>query len=240
MSEIFMTRRYAEYTEESKVPQFTYTGTYTILYDDDEEKPITNYRIRFLTSGTLNFQTLPSDIDVFLVGGGGGAASSGTAYARSCGGGGGGYTNTHRKLTLEVGTDYTITIGAGGSGGSYGYSGGNGGASSAFGYSASGGYGGSYSNDSGGNGGSGGASYDVYGSGGTDGGNGEGSKGGTGQGSTTREFGEADGTLYSTGGSTNKAAAGAANTGDGGSYYGSTQTAGRAGGSGIVIIRNAR
>ena len=58
------------------IPEFTYTGDYEIVNDADE--PITasqdNWKIRFLTSGTLTITNLngaENGIDVFCVGGGG-------------------------------------------------------------------------------------------------------------------------------------------------------------------------
>lgn len=61
----------------TETPKFSYTGKYEIVNDDDT--PYTsgnkNWKIRFLTSGTLKFTDLSgaaNGIDVFLVGGGGG------------------------------------------------------------------------------------------------------------------------------------------------------------------------
>lgn len=73
---------------------------------------------------------------------------------------------------------------------------------------------------------------------------GSGAKGGTGQGTTTRAFGESDGTLYSTGGGGDGTGAPltGANTGDGGGMkleflYTSPYLPGGDGKSGVVIIR---
>ena len=148
---------------------FTWTGgdgTYQVIQDDG-----TNWRIKFLSSGTFTIAK-NTIIDAFLVGGGGGGASNQN-------------------------------------------SGSNGGNTTVFGITANGG-GGAYldsANDlgKGGNGGSGGggavttSSTKAYtgGSGGSDGSNGgsvSSNTGGTGQGTTTREFGEATGDLYSGGG----------------------------------------
>lgn len=229
----------------STIPEFTYTGDYEIVNDSDE--PITvsqdNWKIRFLTSGTLTFTNLngaENGIDVFLVGGGGNGET-----IRGARGGGGGYTKTVKGVSIAIATPYTVTIGA------------SSGTSSAFGASANGASGA----DGGSGGGGGGSSSGTSGNGGSNGGNGTAgnvSKGGTGQGTTTREFGESTGKLYSGGGGGSAAYAGAAgdstagaganfggaakngvaNTGGGGggAYSG---TAGR-GGSGIAIIRNAR
>ena len=227
------------------IPEFTYTGDYEIVNDSDE--PITvsqdNWKIRFLTSGTLTFTNLngaEGGIDVFLVGGGGNGET-----IRGARGGGGGYTKTVKGVSIAIATPYTVTIGA------------SSGTSSAFGASANGASGA----NGGSGGGGGGSSSGTPGNGGSNGGNGTAgnvSGGGTGQGTTTREFGESTGKLYSGGGGGSAAKAGAAgdstagagaafggaakngvaNTGGGGgaAYSG---TAG-AGGSGIVIIRNVR
>lgn len=227
------------------IPEFTYTGDYEIVNDSDE--PITvsqdNWKIRFLTSGTLTFTNLngaEGGIDVFLVGGGGNGET-----IRGARGGGGGYTKTVKGVSIAIATPYTVTIGA------------SSGTSSAFGASANGASGA----NGGSGGGGGGSSSGTPGNGGSNGGNGTAgnvSGGGTGQGTTTREFGESTGKLYSGGGGGSAANAGAAgdstagagaafggaakngvaNTGGGGgaAYSG---TAG-AGGSGIVIIRNVR
>ena len=217
-----------------------------------------NWKIRFLTSGQLTFTSLNSasnGIDVFLVGGGAGGAAywDGGAIA---GAGGGGYTKTFKGNIVSPMTSYTIDIGAGGRAGSTAsnVNSSDGNPSSAFGYTASGGKtagGGGYGVgiSKGGNGGSGGGSgkpnpnsggsYGNYGSGGTDGSNGSGSWPGTGQGTTTREFGEAGGNLYSSGGSCPSSASGPDNSGNGGGGCGGRCTAGT-GGSGIVIIRNKR
>ena len=229
----------------STIPEFTYTGDYEIVNDSDE--PITvsegNWKIRFLTSGTLTFTNLngaEGGIDVFLVGGGGNGET-----IRGARGGGGGYTKTVKGISIAIATPYTVTIGA------------SSGTSSAFGASANGASGA----NGGSGGGGGGSSSGTPGNGGSNGGNGTAgnvSGGGTGQGTTTREFGESTGKLYSGGGGGSAANAGAAgdstagagagfggaakngvaNTGGGGgaAYNG---TAGR-GGSGIAIIRNAR
>lgn len=234
---------YAIWKNISVIPEFTYTGKYQIVDDNDNVITATtgNWKIRFLESGTLTFTSLngaENGIDVFLVGGGGGGSASG---------GGGGYTKTEKNITVDTSTSYSITIGAGGaqsvSGAGY-----DGSSSSAFGVTAAGGKVGK-SGVYGGDGGSGGGGY-TAGNGGSDGGNGAsgGYAGGTGQGTTTREFGESSGKLYAGGGGgghgkegSSVGSGGAANTGGGGGggIYGDNGCGG-AGGSGIVIIRNAR
>ena len=181
-------------------------------------------------------------IDAFLVGAGGGKGSV------RCGGGGAGYTTTVRSITLAANTAYQITIGAAGKNGSTGSStsatdGTDGGTTSAFAASALGGKGSkrgyNTSKQPGADGGSGGGGLNVSGvhanystaAGGTDGGDGTTATtaGGKGQGTTTREFGEADGDLYASGGGDNLTAT-VPNSGNGGAY--NVEPA-----DGIVVIR---
>ena len=223
-------------------PVFTYTGTCEILNDSS------SWRIKFKTNGTLTFSG-PIMIDAFLVGGGGGGGGCQKTHSNSDiyagGGGGGGYTKTAKRNILEGNTNYPIVIGGGGTYGGWSASSTSGGTTTFNNYVAYGGAGGSGGGGMGGNGGSGGGHGDG-GSGGSNGGNGGSSwlgNGGTGQGTTTREFGEASGTLYSTGGIGSGYASAGANTGNGG---GGGQARpidhcdGGTGGSGIVVIRNAR
>jgi|GEM_PF-1377490 len=237
---------------------YTYTGSSQLINDGDG-----HLRIKFLTSGTFT----PSNnmiIDAFLVGGGGGGAMSNTSSGVATGAGG--YTSTYTNIMLSSGTGYPIYIGAGGIGGYvWGAAGSTGETSTAFNHSAAGGGGGYAMQDSpytatggsGGTGGSGSTGGSVNGA--SDGANGNigNSYGvaGTGQGTTTREFGEVSGTLYSgSGGGTREIgtgfggdggggtkSAGTANTGGGGAAI-SNATSGPsyiayAGGSGIVVIR---
>lgn len=224
--------RTATLTVRSYLPTYTYTGTHQLIDEGNF-----NWRLKLFTSGTLTFSYLGNagtqGAQVFLVGGGGGAGGFGA-------GGGGGYTRTG-TVALATGTGYPIIVGAGGAAG-----GNAGGDSSALGLTVSGGRGGGYNFAAGGDGGSGGGGR-PYGPGGTDGGNGgtgtvgdARGPGGSGQGSTTREFGSPTGTLYSSGGWGMDAAHTqdeAANTGNGGDSNGDN---GKAGGSGIVVIRNTR
>ena len=181
---------------QSAQPIYTYSGS-AVLIDDGNY----NYRIKFLTSGTLKFSHLgcmTNGINVFCVGGGGGAGMSG---------GGGGYTTTG-SAAISANTSYSIVIGAGGAGqsGYFGKTDANtvqGGTTSAFNVSAGGGYNGGAgrSNPGGGNGGSGGSYVGSSNHGGSDGSNSsDPTYPGIGQGRTTREFGESSGTLYAGGG----------------------------------------
>ena len=135
------------------LPEFTYTGNYTLIDDGDG-----NWRLKFLTSGTLTFTNKNWNLDAFEAGGGGGGGSG--IYAS---GAGGGYTRTD-SVVAEKNTAYSIVIGAGGGAQT------NGGNTSAFGNTANGG-GAGYQYGDGGNGGSGGGVRNN-GAGGSDGGNG--------------------------------------------------------------------
>lgn len=120
MGDAFMLHRVKQ-----RYPKFTYTGNYQFIDDGSG-----NWRIKFLSSGTLTFQSLGNarkGIDVFLVGGGGsGASYSATSSWLMKAGGGSGYTKTVSAISVVKGTGYSITIGAGGSAGSAtGESGGN-------------------------------------------------------------------------------------------------------------------
>ena len=222
-------------------PEFTYTGDYETV--DDSDNPISdfaswkgNWKIRFLTSGTLTFTKLNGwngQLDVFLVGGGGGGSSD----VDGSGGGGGGYTKTVTAVSVSAGTEYAIVVGAGGKVLAAG------GTTSAFTATAAGGKPASSAGD-GGNGGSGGGGRPdgwgiAPGAGGSDGGNGvAGYKdGGIGQGTTTREYGSAGARLYADGGSGirpgSTGTSPKSNTGNGGNGA-------AAGASGIAIARNHR
>ena len=143
MAQAMIMRRGAAITG---LPQFTYTGSYQLIDDGDY-----NWRIKFLTSGTLRFLTIGGAVDAFIAGGGGGG---------NYGGGGGGYTR-NQLISLIENNDYPIVIGAGGAGctTAYSTSGQSGGTSSAFGASALGGYGAPSYSTAGGNGGSGVVAY---------------------------------------------------------------------------------
>lgn len=236
---VVITTDYSTAISFNTIPEFTYTGDYEIVNDSDE--PITvsqdNWKIRFLTSGTLMFTNLngaESGIDVFLVGGGAKGLNGTTPSNEWYGsGGGGGYTLTKRGVSVQSNISYTITVGA------------ESGNTSAFNTTAKG--------ASGINGGSGGAGgfWNAYSGviyGGQDGADGnkhsagdQSSPGGKGQGTTTREFGESSGRLYSTGGAANRFTNATENTGNGGDGgRPGVSNPGYAGGSGIAIIRNHR
>ena len=219
------------------LPEFTYTGTYQLIDDG-----YGNWRIKFLTSGVLTFTKLGNaskGIDVFLVGGGGGCGNS-SGVSDYLGPGGGGYTKTTRQITVQVGMEYNIVIGAGGTKPNASNVQTRGGTTSAFNTSAEGGYSGKA--QSGGDGGSG-AAAPTSTAGGTDGSDGgvgtaPGAQPGKGQGTTTREFGESTGDLYASGGYWDSRN-GADNTGNGGGgVYLNTKSS--TGGSGIAVIRNHR
>lgn len=235
-------------------PKFTYTGTYEYIDDGGG-----NWRIKFLTSGVFT-PLKKMTIDAFYVGGG----AAGCFDSKGAQGGAGGYTLTVKGIELSANTEYQVVVGAGGTfvyrtssqGGSIGN---GGGISSAFGSSANGGEANIYVlRLEVGNGGCGGAYTNTTGTkvpGGSDGS--DGGNGSKGQGTTTREFGESDGDLYSGGGAAyynstynasngeggggkyvNGPQAGETNKGGGGCGTGTAAAGGSAsGGSGIVIIR---
>ena len=236
---VVVTTDYSTAISFNTIPEFTYTGDYEIVNDSDE--PITvsqgNWKIRFLTSGTLTFTNLngaEGGIDVFLVGGG----AAGATGSNTCHGGGGGYTLTTKNVSLQINTPYEIMVGAGGNAAAA-----QGGDTSAFSYTATGG-----KNPNGGSGGGkGGTSSTNGGDGASDGGTAH----GTGQGTTTREFGDRErigcveelSEVGGEGGGGDGSYAGAAGNGaenkgagGGGSRQGTVGT----GGSGIVVIRNTR
>lgn len=233
-----VTSRVATLTVRDWKPVYSYTGNAQLINDGNY-----NWRIKFLTSGTLRFTSLgnASTIDVFCVGGGAGGSGSTNSYQPS---GSGGYTTTTPNKYVGINVDYQIIIGAGGTGNSSNV---NGGTSSAFSVSAAGG-----EKQKGGSGSCAywnGAADNGYGSPGVDGGDGHegldkyGRIYGRGQHTTTREFGESGGTLYSSGGGNPDTALsggpGGANTGNGGGSPGGYWP-GQNGGSGIVVIRNHR
>ena len=235
--------RIANFTIESYLPTYTYTGNSTLIEDGNY-----NWRIKFLTTGDLTFTSFgninTTGIDCFLAGAGGGGHYSSSGG----GGGGGGYVTTKMSIPIELNTKYSIAIGGVALGG-------RGGTSSAFNLSAAGGYPGSgYVGGNGGSGGGGGTGYHkagaVGGSNGANGGvgNSDYGPGGTGTGTTTREFGESTGTLYCGGGSGANQSSRIDETCGAGGANGTTNRGGGGGGkkgytyggSGIVVIRNHR
>lgn len=247
MGEVFIMRRGGEV---SSFPQYTYTGASQYLSDGAK-----NWRIKFLTSGTLTFTKIgnASIVDVFMVGGGG--SGSGGGGGGSGAGGGGGYTKTLTRMILTENTPYSIVVGVGGASVASGTDGKAGGDTSAFSLTASGGKGGSYGSGKGGDGGSGGQGYGgtyKVASDGADGnaggyGSGYGQRSHVGPNSetgTTREFGETNGELYSNGGASGYTGSTdqtlpRANYGDGGHGRASGTTS-ITGADGVVIIRNTR
>lgn len=238
MGECFIIRRGSGMSSKG-VPDITYTGTYSVILEDDIGE---NWFIKFTSSGILTLKR-NTVVDAVIIGGGG-AGQEGTAVSRN--GGGSGYNQQPIGIELVANTRYEIIVGDGGARNSES----NGGASSAFGYTANGG-------QSGKNGRGGtrtGAATSTKGTDGEDGfllfdstllgyvcgsggsgssqdqytGYGEGGLGGGG-----------DGGYLGIGGKD-----GEPNTGGGGGGGGynpnGTDGDGGAGGSGIVVIRNSR
>ena len=73
-------------------PKYTYTGQHALVKDGGDD-----WRIKLLSSGTLNVLK-KLKVDIFMVGGG---AGGGSANASSAGGGGGGYTLTQKNVLLS-------------------------------------------------------------------------------------------------------------------------------------------
>ena len=180
-----------------------YTGNCTVIDDGNG-----NWRVKFLTTGTLRMSKA-LDVDIFLVGGGGGGGK-GFKRAYNVGiysyvgwggsGGGGGYTKTYSGINIAASTSYTITIGAGGTAQNNGSASSFKQGSTVIGTAAGGKAGGTQSAGGAGGSGGGGGGYLVKstryaGDGGSYGNSGTASgeeclASGAGQGSTTCEFGE--------------------------------------------------
>lgn len=212
-------------------PKYSYTGNHTLVKDENN-----HWRIKFLSSGVLEWLSEDAQIDVFLVGGGG---AGGTGAENMCGGGGG-YTKTVKGTVISKGQRSQVSIGAGGSQGDGGTTYFNDNVSAAGGKAGSKGRGGD-----GGCGGGAGAQAIVSnqtgcrgGQGGSDGKNGTSAtifndddtsettgRGGNGQVTSTREFGDSGAELYSGGGGGGCYANGKGTTAQGGK-----------GGSGSPII----
>lgn len=178
-------------------PKYTYNADHTLIKDENN-----HWRVKFTSSGVLDWLGEDTEVDIFLVGGGGGG---------STGGGGSGYTHTEKKVTLIKNERITITIGSGGAGVPTAGIARNGGTTSFKSYQASGGKGAdNYTGGAGGSGGGAGVNTNTSGvrsgSAGCDGSNGGNTSyssrypGGEGQGTTTREFGEAGNPLHAGGG----------------------------------------
>ena len=248
---------------------------YSPVYDQASIKQATaaiGGTLNVTITGTQNY-TIPggfSMMDLFGIGAGGSGyqAYNGSGSIRCSGdGGGSGYTQTVKNIPISEGQVLACVVGSGGIS-----SNGGGTSVSRSGVtllSAAGG--GKSGGGLGGNGGSGGGggtrelsseNYGSPGSGGQNGNNGSSGyvKGGKGQGTTTRAFGEASGTLYGDGGGAggaygtagavggsglggrggergNPGMNGTPNTGSGGGGAGASGGSGGAGGSGVILLR---
>lgn len=105
-----------------QIPEFTYTGDYAIVGDDNNKitSSIKNWKIRFLTSGVLNISNLRGQsFDIFVVAGGqpGSVTSKWyddgqQSYDTFSGHiGSGGASKTFKAVTLEENVNYSISIG---------------------------------------------------------------------------------------------------------------------------------
>ena len=126
----------AQWTQLHTLPIFTYTGSYQLVEDNDTiiasgtNNKVTipssystytgNWKIRFLTDGTLTFQELRSaanGIDIWLVGGGG---NGGTSYGKQAGNhgysaggaGGGGGEMVMKTVSVSTSSSYVLDIAA--------------------------------------------------------------------------------------------------------------------------------
>lgn len=267
MGEAFIINKTKLIIEDGTPPEYTYTGDSELVWDDDIHWRLKLTSSGVLTFTKLGSAKV---VDIFLVGGGGGGGGNNTNNSAGCGGGGGyTKTHRQIMPTENFECVVTIGAGGTAGGSAYGdKTATDGGTSSikigdivysAFGGTRGSGAGSSVDGTS--CGGSGGG-ITANGVGGSDGGNGGNATAtrGLGQGTTTREFEEPTGDLYAGGGGAGHNAAGGAggggtaaqtstgNTatagedglgggGPGGSYYG---PGGKRGGSGIIILRNAR
>lgn len=180
-------------------------------------------RRTFTASGTFRPPTGTNLVLAIVVGGGGGGAggTSGTIG----GGGGGGAAVAIQLVPVVAGSDYTVTIGAGGAGGASGADGADGGATTFGGITAAGGIKGLLAGQAGGAGGA--TTTDVYGFAGGTGGNGSGGDGGRG--------GDSDGRGQDFGGTADNGTA-PGSGGSGGLGTGGGGNSGEAGENGQVVI----
>ena len=95
----------------------SYTGKCEIVKEGTD-----NWKIKFLTSGTLKISA-NLNVDTFLVGGGAGGGGASYSDLTQYGsdswwshgdGGSGGYTKTYRNVNIKTSDTYTITVGSGG------------------------------------------------------------------------------------------------------------------------------
>ncbi len=230
-------------------------STHDVSINIDAGMIFTNSTMWIVPSGITSIQA-------HLVGGGSSGGRGSSSYSgqdeyRTAGyGGGSGYTNT-ATISVTPGETLIIEVGAGGASTTSSLPGGASTIKRGATVIAQA-NGGNYVN--GGSGGGGPGQYVIIykgtpieynpGNGGVNGSNGNPgvSVGGTGQGTTTKDWGEAGGTLRASGGMggdalnaiTSNAGTGQPNTGDGGgggNHYGGSFQNGGAGGSGIVLIR---
>ena len=100
MSEIFMAKRIANIVKRDSIPKFTYTGNYCVMNDSEKD-----WRIKFLSSGVLMFQSEVGCIDVIAVGGCQSAEMLDAAENFS--------QITGKNICVSENVEYPIVIGAG-------------------------------------------------------------------------------------------------------------------------------
>lgn len=99
----------ANITAKPDEPIITYTGNCDITSETEKTDGSHRWKLKFTTSGTLSIRG-QMFVDAFLVGGGQGGAKKGV-------GGAGGKTIVYNTVRLANDDTYTVTIGAGGTGG---------------------------------------------------------------------------------------------------------------------------
>ncbi len=204
-------------------PKYTFTGNHTLVKDENN-----HWRIKFLSSGVLEWLDEDMNLDVYLVGGGAGGekGSNGSSSGWGTVGGDGGYsgyTKTVKKHSIHKNDRVQVEIGAGGRSNQ-----GAGGTSKFASISVSGGTS-SGGGSKGGRGGSWTTSNPVTEHAGEKGG----SDGAGGQGTTTREFGDAGAPMHAGGG-------GGGGGGGMNERHSSTSAGSGGGGSPVVASRGSK
>lgn len=100
MSEIFMAKRIANIVKKDGIPKFTYTGNYCVMNDGEKD-----WRIKFLSSGVLMFQSEVGCIDIVATGGCQSAETLNAAESFS--------QITGKNVSVSENIEYPIIIGAG-------------------------------------------------------------------------------------------------------------------------------
>lgn len=249
-------------------PKYSYTGTAPLLYQTARADGTVDWELVFTGNCTIAFQRIVDKVDLFLVGGGapGGKAYQENYGARGGSGGRGGECKTVANVSVAAGVAYNIVVGSSGQASSaLGSSASSGagavGATGSFARTASQGGTASYDGTAGSNGTTAfGGQATQYKNGWRYGPGGGGGDAFARNASGQQEISNANGGAPGNNGATDAGAMGGdlsnhtvgypgdANTGEGGGggagfrdqLYGDDWNNGGAGGSGIVMMRNAR